>query len=220
MYKIDDEFRPGGGRVFVKATHEHHVTPPNSSLSLTTTKSNYNVSDATSDNAGISRRSFTTRGGSAITTNIEDQRNMHFQHEIKHERTIEAVVRDSVPITRTMYTPEITSVTTSTDIGGSQSQASFHTVTRNKRLSTEVLGSSMESTKLSQRAPNGHRRITTHIVRKVTTMSRAEEQQQLSDDNMHSTSKMVLTTEISGGMPPIKPPTKMAAIESKRMKVM
>lgn len=46
----------------------------------------------------------------------------------------------------------------------------------NKRLSTEVLGSSFESTKTSKCDDDGRRRITTRIVRKVTTLTRGEEQ--------------------------------------------
>lgn len=44
-----------------------------------------------------------------------------------------------------------------------------------KHLSTEVLGSSIESTKTSRRAEDGTRRITTKIVRKLTTLTRGEE---------------------------------------------
>lgn len=45
-----------------------------------------------------------------------------------------------------------------------------------KRLSTEVLGSSLESVKTSRQGEDGSRRITTRIVRKVTTLTRGEEQ--------------------------------------------
>lgn len=55
--------------------------------------------------------------------------------------------------------------------GVSELQA-IHT---NKRLSTEVLGSSLESTKISKKDEAGQRRITTRIVRKVTTLTRGEE---------------------------------------------
>lgn len=44
-----------------------------------------------------------------------------------------------------------------------------------KRLSTEVLGSSIESTKTTRKNEDGSRRITTRIVRKVTTLTRGEE---------------------------------------------
>lgn len=81
-------------------------------------------------------------------------------------------------------------------------------ITRNKHLSTEVLGSSFESKKLSQRASDGHRRITTHIVRKVTTLSRAEENAQ--SQNLIQTAQN-RTTEI-GYMT-------TQAIEPKRAKV-
>lgn len=44
-----------------------------------------------------------------------------------------------------------------------------------RRLSTEVLGSSIESTKTSRRGENGTRRIVTRIVKKTTTLTRGEE---------------------------------------------
>lgn len=53
---------------------------------------------------------------------------------------------------------------------------SLQSIYTKKRLSTEVLGSSLESTKVSKKNENGTRRITTRIVRKVTTLSRGEEQ--------------------------------------------
>lgn len=50
-----------------------------------------------------------------------------------------------------------------------------------KRLSTEVLGSSFESTKTSKFGEDGRRRITTKIIRKVTTLTRGEEQSREED---------------------------------------
>ncbi|XP_045525138.1 microtubule-actin cross-linking factor 1 isoform X21 [Pieris brassicae] len=61
--------------------------------------------------------------------------------------------------------------------GISEMQA-IHT---NKRLSTEVLGSSLESTKISKKDDSGQRRITTRIVRKVTTLTRGEEKSSMED---------------------------------------
>lgn len=148
MYKIDDEFRPPG-RVFMKATREN----PGSSL--------------------VPR-------GSAITTSA-DSKGVKFRHDVIHEKTIEAVItdyrngdsrnasgRDVVDSSNAlMYSVPVRD--TSSDLTQ---------ITRNKRLSTEVLGSTMETTKTSQKAPDGHRRHVTHIVRKVTTLSRAEEREQ------------------------------------------
>lgn len=162
MYKIDDEFRPRG-RVFMKATRESplNVLP-------------------------VPVRKSSLKKGPAITTNLDD-RNIQFEHEVTHEKSIEALI--------TEY-PATAAATGRNEIGSSSSKQIVHydtaaaaagydvpdhhttameTITRNKRTSTEVLGSSFESKKLSQRAPDGHRRITTHIVRKVTTLSRAEE---------------------------------------------
>lgn len=50
-----------------------------------------------------------------------------------------------------------------------------------KKLSTELLGSSFESTKTSRCGEDGKRRITTKIVRKVTTLTRGEEQSKAED---------------------------------------
>lgn len=165
----------------------------------------------------------TTRGP-AITTNIDDS-SLRYRHETKRERTVEAVITDypgvtpygSVPHERTNFERTVTFqdavdgggrrpsdfsralVPSSTSgggiVGGSSSSSSYQQVTRNKRISTEVLGSSVESTKTSQRAPNGHRRVTTHIVRKVTTLSRAEENQQPAEDLLPP-AKMIRSSEL------------------------
>lgn len=47
--------------------------------------------------------------------------------------------------------------------------------TDERRMYTEVLGRSSETTKISRRDPNGGRRLTTCVVRKVTTVTRGEE---------------------------------------------
>lgn len=52
---------------------------------------------------------------------------------------------------------------------------SLQAVRTQKRLSTEVLGSSIETTKTTRKNDDGTRRITTKIVRKVTTLTRGEE---------------------------------------------
>ncbi|XP_055855328.1 dystonin isoform X47 [Episyrphus balteatus] len=214
MYKIDDEFRPGGGRVFMRATQEN--------------------SEQRSSSAGsTSIRKSSLRKGPAITTNIDD-RNIRFKHEVKHEKTIEAVIRDypdvgagngtgsknypppssSSSIDRTLVLKNFNNGADRFpgDIPNVGSDVnSFHSIKKNKRMSTEVLGSSMERTKLSQRAPDGHRRITTHIVRKVTTLSRAEEKEQ-AQNLLHSSGKSVKTTEIGYYNAP-------QAIEPKRPKI-
>lgn len=197
MYKIDDEFRPRG-RVFMKATHENQSTSSNNTVSVPVKSS--------------------LKKGPPITTSLDDRR-IQFQHEVKHEKTIEALITEYPPgedyhrtASSSSYTAsdsnrlashkrpsiydtasrsptrdvsrEITHYTSSNRNGldsnydVTDNLSSMQAVTRNKRLSTEVLGSSFESKKLSQRAPDGHRRITTHIVRKVTTLSRAEENAQ------------------------------------------
>lgn len=52
----------------------------------------------------------------------------------------------------------------------------YQQLTRNKLISAEILGSSLESTKILNHTQRGYRRVTTHIIRKVSTLSRAEEQ--------------------------------------------
>ncbi|XP_032570431.1 dystonin isoform X37 [Drosophila sechellia] len=153
--------------------------------------------------------------GPAITTNIDDS-NLRYRHETKKERTVEAVITDypgvsplgSVPHERTNFERTVTfqdptgnsrrlSETGALVPAGAIPSSSTHyqQVTRNKRISTEVLGSSVESTKTSQRAPNGHRRVTTHIVRKVTTLSRAEENTQPAEDLLPP-AKMIRSSEL------------------------
>jgi len=180
MYKIDDEFRPPG-RVFMRATRES--TLPQSYATLPERKSNL-------------KKSFK---GPAITTNLDvHDRNIKFQHEVKHEKTIEALVTDYpvvikqnstiIPVMpiKNVDNMKIVKKTNSydnTDLipynnninKNGNYDDNLEQITKNKRLSTEILGSSMETTKTSQRATDGNRRITTHIIRKVTTLSRAEE---------------------------------------------
>lgn len=160
--------------------------------------------------------------GPPITTNIDDK-NAVFQHEVKHEKTVKATITDypgiaptsSTPLERISYDRSIilrtgllnnnsaTTIEAARELVSSappngqhhELQKSYQQVTRNKRISTEVLGSSVESTKTSQSAPSGHRRITTHIVRKVTTLSRAEEQQ-LPPENLLPPTKILRSAEL------------------------
>ncbi|XP_026840876.1 dystonin isoform X8 [Drosophila persimilis] len=156
--------------------------------------------------------------GPPITTNIDDS-SLRYRHETKRERTVEAVITDypgvsplgSVPHERTNFERTVTFqdaagngrrtsesralVPSGGNISAAASSSSYQQVTRNKRISTEVLGSSVESTKTSQRAPNGHRRVTTHIVRKVTTLSRAEENAQPAEDLLPP-AKMIRSSEL------------------------
>ncbi|XP_061509868.1 dystonin isoform X25 [Anopheles gambiae] len=187
MYKIDDEFRPRG-RVFMKAQRENN---PGSS-------SSYAVVQSRSSSRSSGR-------GPAITTNLDDS-NLRFRHEILNEKVIEATVTELPDVidginrdhwralpSSLAYGNELVVAPRQTDPGGGSSTVVAE-VTRNKRLSTEVLGSTLETTKSSQRAADGHRRMTTHIVRKITTLTRAEEQEQA--DNMIRQNRDVKTTEI------------------------
>lgn len=241
MYKIDDEFRPRG-RVFMKATRE--------SQQQSSTSDGDNITGRNVVSVPIRKSSL--KKGPPITTSLDDRR-IQFQHEVKHEKTIEALVTEYPPgddyrppgsrsysndrSTSNKYyeshssSPQrITAVPSSSSLNDVSREVihyssnnnnnadsgydvtdnvqSMQAITRNKRLSTEVLGSSFESKKLSQRASDGHRRITTHIVRKVTTMSRAEENAQAQNLIQSAHNK---TTEI-GYMT-------TQAIESKKPKV-
>ena len=179
MYQFDDEFRPG--RVVMRATRES----PHNTLS---------------------------RRGSAITTNLDDK-NIKFRHDVIHEKTVEAVITD--------YSNGSGRNGAGRDVVDSKMKAltygnynekptmDLQQITRNKRLSTEVLGSTLETTKTSQRQADGHRRHVTHIVRKVTTLSRAEEREQANDMIKFSNDKRI--TEL-GYM-------STQAIQPKRVKV-
>lgn len=157
MYKFDDDFRPPG-RLFMRATRE---TPSSSSSTL------------------VPR-------GSAITTNIDDK-GIKFRHDVIHEKTIEATItdytnRDSRRTGRDVVDASnnalVYSLPVRDDDFGIGTTKDLQQITKSKRLSTEVLGNTMHTTKTTQRAPDGHRRHVTHIVRKVTTLSRAEERAQ------------------------------------------
>lgn len=68
-----------------------------------------------------------------------------------------------------------------TSFSGAGEVDNLKAVYTKKRLSTEVLGSSFESTKTSKCGEDGKKRITTRIVRKVTTLTRGEEQSREED---------------------------------------
>lgn len=201
VYKVDNEFRPSG-RVFLKAQNPVPVPERKSSLKMYMPK------------------------GPAITTNLDsslDNKGVTFQHQVLHEKHVEAVVSDyaspydQFPSGDFRSLPPIDNepsqaVVLRNGLGGSG--MSFAEVTRNKRIATEVTGSSFETTKRSQRAEDGHRRVTTHIVRKVTTLSRAEEQA-LANNQMQLT-KDVRTTElgyISGALPNIPKRLKVGKVK-------
>lgn len=166
MYKIDDEFRPRG-RVFMKATRENNEIGKNI--------------------VPVPVRKSSLKKGPAITTNLDD-RNIQFEHEVIHEKSVEALITEypphsssqsrTTPYDRLADNNQVIHYRTENGYDVPDNVSSLQSITRNKRTSTEILGSSFESKKLSQRAPDGHRRITTHIVRKVTTLSRAEENAQ------------------------------------------
>jgi hypothetical protein len=173
MYKFDEEFRPPG-RIFMRATRE---TPSTSSNALVT----------------LPR-------GSAITTSVDDK-GIKFRHDVIHEKTIEAVItdytnRDNRHVDRDVVDASNRALVYSLPVRDDDvaSTRDLQQITRNKRLSTEVLGNTVETTKTSARGSDGHRRHVTHIVRKVTTLSRAEERAQA--NNMIKFSNDKKTTEL------------------------
>lgn len=80
-----------------------------------------------------------------------------------------------------------------------------------KRLSTEVLGSSIESTKTSRKGHDGLARITTRIVRKVTTLTRGEEQSVTEDLTKQAEANFIIQ--------PRDVPDNVAVVNAKRVKV-
>lgn len=191
MYKIDEEFR-APGRVFMKATREN----PENSL--------------------VSR-------GSAITTNI-DGRGVKFRHDVIHEKTVEAVITDyrngdsrNASSRDVVDASDALTYSVPTRDSG-RSSSDLQQITRNKRMSTEVLGSTMETTKTSQKAPDGHRRHVTHIVRKVTTLSRAEEREQA--NNMIKFSNDKKTIELGFTSSQALEPNKRVKVEIRLLEVL
>lgn len=150
------------------------------------------------------------RRGSAITTNLDDK-NIKYRHDVIHEKTVEAVITDySNNDSRKGASRDVVDAKALTYGNYSDKPTTdLQQITRNKRLSTEVLGSTMETTKTSERQADGHRRHVTHIVRKVTTLSRAEEREQANNMIKFSNDKRI--TEL-GYM-------STQAIEPKRVKV-
>lgn len=81
--------------------------------------------------------------------------------------------------------PIVTSITDNVNL-----EAKF----TNKKLSTEVLGSSIESMQTSRPREDGTKRITTRIVRKVTTLTRGEEKSHSKGLNNRAQTKSIQYT--------------------------
>ncbi|XP_049546721.1 dystonin isoform X26 [Anopheles darlingi] len=187
MYKIDGEFRPRG-RVFMKAQRENHLQP------MAAGSSSYGSALVSRSNSRSSSGSASR--GPAITTNLDDS-TLRFRHEILNEKVIEATVTELPDVIDGINRDHWRALPSSLAYGNelvvaqpTNAAPAITEVTRNKRLSTEVLGSTVETTKTT----DGNRRMTTHIVRKITTLTRAEEQAQA--DNMIRQNRDVKTTEI------------------------
>ncbi|XP_065369782.1 dystonin isoform X19 [Calliphora vicina] len=221
MYKIDKHFGTVQKRLVLKggsiAAKEENLCNSKSAMHSRTSTTSSSLMKKRGQAQGTTKALVPSRGP-PITTNIDDQ-NAVYQHQFKHEKTIEAVITDypgtapasATPQERVSYDRSLVMRNsfrngssrpldvelTSGAVGGQHHELheSFQQVTRNKRISTEVLGSSVESTKTSQRGPSGHRRITTHIVRKVTTLSRAEEQQ-LPPEDLLPPAKMLRNSDL------------------------
>ncbi|CAH0551957.1 unnamed protein product [Brassicogethes aeneus] len=78
-----------------------------------------------------------------------------------------------------------------TNLATPEEMENMQAVYTKKKLSTEVLGSSYESTKTRQGNENGYRRLTTRIVRKVTTLTRGEENARTQDLTRRSEIKSI-----------------------------
>lgn len=169
MYRFDEEFRPRG-RVFLKATQE--------------------VPSSSSNSAIVPHHR-----GSAITTSAD--KGIKFRHDVIHEKTIEAVITDYTgrdsrhQIDRGDVVDSSNALVYSVPVRDGDD---LQQITRNKRLSTEVIGNTVATTKTSARASDGHKRHVTHIVRKITTLSRAEERAQA--NNMLKFSNDKKTTQL------------------------
>lgn len=98
-----------------------------------------------------------------------------------------------------------------TDLSSVQDSDDLKAVYTRKRLSTEVLGSSFESTKTSKFGEDGRRRITTKIVRKVTTLTRGEEKSR--EENLTK------RAEVKSIESPHHSATRRSTAEPKRVKV-
>lgn len=79
--------------------------------------------------------------------------------------------------------------TASSDTGGALSARYTH-----RHVRTELLGSSLESTRVTQRTPAGTRHITTRIVRKTTTLTRGEESRK--DEDLYAPPRRVARLEV------------------------
>lgn len=183
VYKVDNEFRPSG-RVFLKAQNPIPVPERKSSLKM-----------------------YVPPKGAPVP--IDADKNVSFRHEVLHEKQVEATLTDyGSPYDQFrsgdfQSLPAIESGSASQHVVHS-SQNAVQEITRNKRTSTDVVGSSFETTKRSARGDDGRGRVMTQIVRRVTTMTRAEEQ--VLPDNTIKLTKDVKTTELgfmagAGGIP-------------------
>jgi hypothetical protein len=81
-----------------------------------------------------------------------------------------------------------------------------------RQLSTEVLGSTVETTKTSRRPSSGRRSVTTRIVRKTTTLTRGEEHSVAESLVRRAGDKaLVQASECAGQQPGVRP--KRAKVE-------
>lgn len=168
VYTVDHDFRPSG-RVFLKAQNPAPVPERKSSLKM-----------------------LVPSKASPI-----DDKNVSFQHEVHHEKHVEAVVTDYGSPYDQFRSGDFQSLP-AIENGTSSQQLVQHNgiqeITRNKRTSTDVLGSNYETTKRTASTEGSRGRVQTQIVRRVTTISRAEEQAM--PNNMIKCTKDTKTTEL------------------------
>lgn len=172
VYKVDHDFRPSG-RVFLKAQNQAPVPERKSSLKMVVP--------------------------SKAPIPIDDK-NVSFQHEVHHEKHVEAVVTDYGSPYDQFRSGDFQSLPAIENGASSHHHQQLvqhngiQEITRNKRTSTDVVGSNYETTKRTARTDESRGRVQTQIVRRVTTISRAEEQ--ALPNNMMKLTKDTKTTEL------------------------
>ncbi|GBP20867.1 Plectin [Eumeta japonica] len=184
MYRFVKE--GGSKRLFVQGTLEGDGDPHSRPLKSSLKKSNQPVGSPITTSLNLASVPRSLREGLTRTETVYDgnypgaersyrassYRGESYNGRVVHDGGQTHFEYDARP------TEGVLAVPTSAGGHGVSELQAIHT---NKRMSTEVLGSSLESTKISKKDDSGQRRITTRIVRKVTTLTRGEEKASTED---------------------------------------
>lgn len=92
-----------------------------------------------------------------------------------------------------------------TDLSDPKKIESLQAIYKKQKLSTEVLGSSIESTRTSRDNEDGTHRITTRIYRKVTTLTRGEEKSVAEDLTRKGNERSIKYRTEAAGSKELKP---------------